>query len=36
MACPLDPKILRFILELLYPDEWGKNRKIDIPHNSNA
>jgi hypothetical protein len=30
MACPPDPKILRFIMELLHPDEWGKHRKIDI------
>jgi hypothetical protein len=36
MACPPDPKILRFILELLHLDEWGKHRKIDIPHNSDV
>ena len=24
---PSDPKILRFILELLRPDEWGKHRR---------
>jgi hypothetical protein len=33
-VCPPDPKILRFILELLHPDEWGKHRKIDVPHKS--
>jgi hypothetical protein len=36
MACPPDPKIPRFILELLHLDEWGKHRKIDIPHNSDV
>ena len=34
MACPPAPSILRFILELLHPDEWGKHRMIDMPHNS--
>jgi len=29
---PPDPNILRFILELLHPHEWGKHRKIDVPH----
>ena len=28
---PEDPPVY---LELLHPDEWGKHRKIDIPHNS--
>ena len=31
-VCPPNPKILRFLLELLHPDEWGKHRKIDVPH----
>ena len=31
---PPDPNILRFILELHHPDEWGKHRKIDVPHNT--
>ena len=34
IACPPDPNILRFILELHHPDEWGKHRKIDVPHKS--
>jgi|SRR5271156_5827943 len=33
-ARPPDPNILRFILELHHPDEWGKHRKIDVPHKS--
>jgi hypothetical protein len=33
-VCPPDPKILRLILELLHPDEWGKHRMIDVPHKS--
>ena len=24
--------MLRFLLELLRPDEWGKHRKIEVPH----
>jgi hypothetical protein len=24
-------KMLRLLLELLYPDEFGKSRKIDVP-----
>jgi len=31
-VCPPNPKILRFLLELLHPDEWGKHPKIDVPH----
>jgi hypothetical protein len=31
-VCPPNPKMLRFLLELLHPDEWGKHRKIDVPH----
>jgi hypothetical protein len=31
---PPDPNILRFILELHHPDQWGKHRKIDVPHKS--
>lgn len=26
-------KMLRFLLKLLRPDEYGKHRKIDVPHN---
>jgi hypothetical protein len=25
-ACPPNPKILRYLLDLLRPDEWGKHR----------
>jgi len=27
-------KMLRFLLEWLRPDKWGKHRKIDVPHNT--
>ena len=28
-----NPKMLRFLLELLRPDKWGKHQKRDVPHN---
>src|SRR5260370_40897434 len=28
---PPNPKMLRFLLELVRPDKWGKDRKIDVP-----
>jgi hypothetical protein len=27
-----NPKMMRFLLEWLRPDKWGKHRKIDVPH----
>ena len=27
-------KMLRFLLEWLRPEKWGKHRKIDVPHNT--
>ena len=27
-------KMLRFLLEFLRPEKWGKHRKIDVPHNT--
>ena len=27
-------RMLRFLLELLRPEKWGKHRKIDVPHNT--
>lgn len=28
-----NPKMLRFLLEWMFPDRWGKHRKRDVPHN---
>jgi hypothetical protein len=28
-----NPKMLRFLLEWMRPDRWGKHRKRDVPHN---
>ena len=25
-------KMIRFLLEWLRPDKWGKHRKVDVPH----
>ncbi len=33
-VCPSAPTVLRFISELLHPDEWGEHRKIDVPRKS--
>jgi len=27
-----NPKMIRFLLEWLRPDKWGKHRKVDVPH----
>ena len=31
-----NPKMIRFLLEWLRPDKWGKHRKVDVPHHCAA